>query len=70
LIKLHRLDGHEIVLNEELIETIQSVPDTLITLTTGNKLVVKESVDAVISLVQSYQRSTLPPPTLGDQGTR
>jgi flagellar protein FlbD len=57
LIKLHRLDGKEIVINADLIETIQAVPDTLIVLTTSNKLVVTESVDKIISLIHDYRRA-------------
>ena len=43
MIRLHRLNKKEYYLNSDLILTIETVPDTLITLTTGEKLVVRES---------------------------
>ena len=44
------------VINAELIQTIEETPDTVITLTTGQKLVVKEGADEVIEKVISYKR--------------
>jgi flagellar protein FlbD len=54
VIKLHKLNGTEIVINAELIQSIESVPDTRIILTTGNQLIVKESVDYVIAQIKEY----------------
>ena len=48
MIKLHRLNGELIVINNDLIETIEETPDTVLTLTTGKKILVSESVDDVI----------------------
>lgn len=55
MIKLHRLNGHEIVLNAELIESIESIPDTLIILYTGNRFIVKETMEEVRELVLKYK---------------
>ena len=41
MIKVSRLDGKEFVLNALLIETVESVPDTVVTLTNGRKYVVQ-----------------------------
>ena len=60
LIKLHRLGGQEININADLIESVTSIPNTLVALTTGNKLVVKESVEEVKDLLQAYRRETGP----------
>ena len=56
MIKLHRLNNQEVIVNAELIETIEAVPDTVINLYTGNRFVVKESVDEVNQLVVEYKR--------------
>jgi len=46
------------VINCDLIEFIESTPDTVITMTTGKKVLVLESVDEVISSVVKYRRKT------------
>jgi len=56
MIKLTRLNKTEIVLNAELIEYAESTPDTIITLTTGQKIIVIESVDEVIERFREYKR--------------
>lgn len=48
MIKLHRLNGEMIVVNNDLIEIVEETPDTILTLTTGKKIVVRETVDEVI----------------------
>ncbi len=57
MIELTRLNGEKITLNAELIETVESRPDTLITLTTGNRIMVKEKAPDVISRTLEYRRS-------------
>lgn len=54
MITATRMNGQPITINAILIETIEAIPDTLITLTTGKKLIVLESVDDVVRLVQNY----------------
>lgn len=54
MVPLTRLNGRSIVVNALFIETIEETPDTVITLTTGNKIIVLEKVSDVVSLVQSY----------------
>ena len=56
MIDLTRLNELKFTLNAELIETIEEVPDTVITLTNGKKIFVKESRQNVISLVKSYKK--------------
>ena len=48
MIRLRRLNGSSFVLNSDLIKTVEATPDTIITLTSGEKLLVLEPVDAVI----------------------
>lgn len=56
MIKLTRLNGKEFVLNIDLIEFIESTPDTVISTTTGKKLVVTESVDEIIERIVEFRR--------------
>ena len=56
MIDVTKLDGKEITVNAELIEYIEEIPETVITLTTGKKIIVKESRQKVKSLVKSYKR--------------
>jgi flagellar protein FlbD len=64
MIKLTGLDGAPFLLNAELIRTVESRPDTFISLTTGERLLVKETMDEVMQRVIEYQRSKFlfPPP--------
>lgn len=55
MIKVKRLNGKEFVINSDLIEFIEETPDTVITLTTGKKVVVQESVDEVIEKVITFK---------------
>ena len=59
MIDVTKLDGKEITVNAELIEYIEEIPETVITLTTGKKIIVKESRQKVKSLVKSYKRDIL-----------
>ncbi|MFW6134140.1 MAG: flagellar FlbD family protein [Elusimicrobiota bacterium] len=56
MIDVTRMNGENIVINAELIETVESRPDTLITLTNGNRLMVKEKVDDVVGKIKEYRR--------------
>lgn len=56
MIELTRLNGVKFSINSDLIEIIETTPDTVITLTTGRKLIVKESRQEVKNLVLSYKR--------------
>ena len=56
MIKLTRFDGTKVTLNAELIVTIEETPDTIISLTTGQKFVVKESEPEVVDKIISYRQ--------------
>lgn len=51
MIKLTRLDGSEIHINSDLIETIEETPDTHISLTNGNRFLVKEKASAILDKI-------------------
>ncbi|WP_435746829.1 flagellar FlbD family protein [Nocardioides sp. SYSU DS0663] len=55
MISLTRLSGAELVLNSDLIERVDKTPDTVITLTTGAKYVVVESLPAVVASVRLHR---------------
>ncbi|ANE47545.1 flagellar protein D [Paenibacillus swuensis] len=57
MIAVTRLNNSQLVINALLIETVESTPDTVISLTTGKKIMVLESVSDVVSLTQNYLRS-------------
>ena len=56
MVRVTRLDGSEIVVNADLIETLEATPDTVVTLSTGRRLVVREPVEEVIERVTAYRR--------------
>lgn len=55
MIKVKRLNEKEFVVNSDLILFIEETPDTVITLTNGQKIVVADSVDEVIDKVVAYK---------------
>ena len=57
MIRLTRLNGDEFVVNAELIRFIESRPDTFVTLTTDDRLIVRESVEEVVKRAISYSRA-------------
>ncbi|MGI5860255.1 MAG: flagellar FlbD family protein [Tepidanaerobacteraceae bacterium] len=59
MIEITKFSGNTFVLNAELIETIESTPDTVVTLTTGKKLIVQEKADDIIEKVIRYKRRIL-----------
>ena len=57
MIAVTRLNGTRLYINALLIETVEETPDTLLTLTTGKKILVLEKAGEVISSMQRYLRS-------------
>ena len=55
MIDVTKVNGKKFTLNSRLIETIEETPDTVITLTTGKKIIVKESRQEVKNLVKLYE---------------
>lgn len=56
MIKLTRFDGSEVAVNAELVKFVEAAPDTIVTLTSDQKLLVLETVDEVIEKVVEYRR--------------
>jgi len=62
MIRLTRLNHALLVLNSDLIEHIDVTPDTVITLTTGQILRVRETAEEVVELVVEFRRRILAAP--------
>ena len=56
MIDVTRMNGSLLTINNHLIEMVEETPDTVITLTTGKKIIVKESRQEVKNLVKSYRK--------------
>lgn len=56
MIDVTKMNGMNITINSDLIETVEETPDTVITLTTGRKIIVKESRQTIKNLVKSFKR--------------
>jgi len=62
MIKLTHYDNKELFVNAELIQFVESKPDTIITLTTGEIFVVKESQEEVVKRIIHYKQIIHQPP--------
>ena len=56
MIELTRLNNSSVVINSDLIQSIEATPDTVITLTNGIKYVVTEPVDRIIEKIISFKK--------------
>ena len=63
MIRLTRLNNRPLVVNSELIKFIENAPDTVITLVTGEKIVVLETAEEVMTRVVEYRRRLRGPAT-------
>ena len=57
MIRLPRLNKNELVINADMIEFIEAMPDTIVTLTSGKKIMVFEPVDTVVERIVEYKRT-------------
>jgi len=60
MINVTRLNDKVFVVNSDLIEMMEETPDTVITLTGGNKLVVSESINVLIERIVEFRRRCHP----------
>ena len=60
MIKLTRISNARLILNSDLIEHIDETPDTVITLISGQKLMVMESAADIVEKVIEFRRTVLP----------
>ena len=59
MIHVTRLNHTPVVLNCDLIEQVETTPDTVVSLTTGQKIMVLESTEEIIDRVRLFRRSLL-----------
>ena len=59
MIQLTRLNNQPFAVNSDLIKFVEQAPDTVITLVTGEKIVVRESTSQILELVVHFRRSVL-----------
>jgi flagellar protein FlbD len=67
MIKVTRIDSTKLVINSDLIETVEAIPETMICLTTGKKIMVKETVDEVIDGVVAFRNRAFSGPVIGSK---
>jgi flagellar protein FlbD len=59
MINVTRLDNTRVVINADLIEFVEAIPETIICLTTGKKIMVKETIDDIIERVAAFKRRSM-----------
>jgi flagellar protein FlbD len=57
MIELHRLDNSKLMINIDQIESIEEIPDTVITLSNGKKYIMKEDVNDIIAKIVKFKSS-------------
>ena len=56
MIEVTKINGQKVLINPSLIEVIEETPDTVISFSTGRKIIVKESRQELKNLVKSYRK--------------
>ena len=56
MIEVTKLNESKVLINAELIESVEETPDTVISFVTGKKIIVKESRQEIKNLVKSYRK--------------
>ncbi|MCQ2523931.1 MAG: flagellar FlbD family protein [Lachnospiraceae bacterium] len=56
MIEVTKLNGIKLLINEDYIETVEETPDTVVTMSTGRKIIIKESRQEVRNLVKSFRK--------------
>ena len=55
MIQLTRLNNTELYVNDELVESVEKTPDTVLTFVSGRKLLVKEDIENIISRIKEFR---------------
>ncbi len=58
MIKLTRLNGTVILINEDFIEIAEETPDTVITMENGHRYLVQEKIDDIMTMIKDFQKET------------
>jgi flagellar protein FlbD len=59
MIQLTRLNNKPLIVNSDLIKFVEQAPDTLVTLISGEKIVVLEKPDEVLARIIQFRRAVL-----------
>lgn len=59
MIRLTRLNGNSLVVNSDLIKFVEQAPDTVLTLVSGEKVIVRENAEDVLNRILEFRRSVL-----------
>lgn len=70
MIALTRLNGQAMMVNADLIETLEATPDTVVTLVSGNKLIVRDSMETIAERIIAFKRKIYGPPDALPSGER
>ncbi|MDX2013839.1 MAG: flagellar FlbD family protein [Myxococcaceae bacterium] len=66
VIILTRLDGQRVAVNEDLLVFAEQTPDTVLTMTSGQRLMVKEGLPDIVDRIASFRRQSTVPVVSGD----
>ncbi len=69
MIKVTRLDERELIVNSDMIEFVESTPDTILTLTDGKKVIVQETPDQVVELIIAFRNRVMSPNNTSQHNT-
>jgi flagellar protein FlbD len=64
----HGREERPLLVNDDLIETVEATPDTVLTLTTGKKLIVRETPAEIVALVVEFRRRMQSGPRVIERG--
>jgi flagellar protein FlbD len=59
MIRLTRLNNQPLIVNSDLIKCVERAPDTVLTLITGEKIIVRETIDQLLERVIAFRRAIL-----------
>jgi len=62
MIRLTRINGTELLLNEQFIETAEQTPDTVVTMQNGHRYLVQETLDDIVEKSVMFRREGFPFP--------
>lgn len=60
MIQLTRINGTELLVNEQFIEIAEQTPDTVVTMQNGHRYLVKETIEEIIGKSANYRRESFP----------
>ncbi|ATW25659.1 flagellar FlbD family protein [Candidatus Formimonas warabiya] len=66
MIQITTMDKRKVALNPDLLERVETIPETVLTLTNGNKILVCETMSEVIGKFLTYKRLIAGGPELPD----